>query len=374
MVRRQELSSLYRDRSGASEGVDFGLIGGLLVITALALMDLVTMIDLLGALVVGSMVAAALSTPLRTVAVSFYGVAWALVLGADHWTAAHFLRLGLNIAGGAIGYSIAMLRVTREESLRRMIRIAEIAQQAVLRPLPDVLVEAELAVRYASAAEEALIGGDLYDAVETPNGLRVIVGDVRGKGLDGVRLASVVLGTFRDAAFTRSLLVDVVAAVDESVCRYVGDEDFISAVLVELSNHELKVVNLGHPSPLRYRLGVVELLDPDLRSTPFGLSPSPQVQTFAVASGERFLLYTDGATECRDTEGAFFDLERGVRESFAAPDLGAALDTLIEDLTRHCGGSLSDDVALVLLAPRPPPHPKGGAEGFELDGALSRTS
>ncbi len=59
MVRRQELSSLYRDRSGASEGVDFGLIGGLLVITALALMDLVTMIDLLGALVVGSMVAAA---------------------------------------------------------------------------------------------------------------------------------------------------------------------------------------------------------------------------------------------------------------------------------------------------------------------------
>lgn len=147
MVRRQELSSLYRDRSGASEGVDFGLIGGLLVITALALMDLVTIIDLLGALVVGSMVAAALSTPLRTVAVSFYGVAWALVLGApDHWTAAHFLRLGLNIAGGAIGYSIAMLRVTREESLRRMIRIAEIAQQAVLRPLPDVLVEAELAL------------------------------------------------------------------------------------------------------------------------------------------------------------------------------------------------------------------------------------
>lgn len=356
MVRRQELTSLYRDRSGVSEGADWGLIGGLLVITALGLLDLITMINLLGALLVGTMVAAALSTPLRTVGVALYAAAWALLLGApDHWSTAHFLRITINIMGGAIGYSIARLRVTREEAMRRMIRIAEIAQQTVLRPLPDVLGDAELAVRYASAAEEALIGGDLYDAVETPYGLRVIVGDVRGKGLDGVRLASVVLGTFRDAAFTRPLLVDVVVAVDESVCRYVGDEDFISAVLLELSDHELKVVNLGHPSPLRYRRGEIDLLEPDLRSTPFGLSPSPRIQTFAVSADERILLYTDGVTECRDLEGAFFDLERGAGEALAASDLGAALDALIEDLTRHCGGSLSDDVALVLVAPRPPP-------------------
>jgi phosphoserine phosphatase RsbU/P len=356
LVRRQELTSLYRDRSGISEGADWGLIGGLLVITALGLLDLITMINLLGALLVGTMVAAALSTPLRTAGVALYAAAWALLLGApDHWSTAHFLRITINVMGGAIGYSIARLRVTREEAMRRMIRIAEIAQQTVLRPLPDVLGEAELAVRYASAAEEALIGGDLYDAVETPYGLRVVVGDVRGKGLDGVRLASVVLGTFRDAAFTRPLLVDVVAAVDESVCRYVGDEDFISAVLVELSEHELKVVNLGHPSPLRYRRGEVDLLEPDLRSTPFGLSPTPRIQTFAVSADERILLYTDGVTECRDLEGVFFDLERGAREALAAPDLGAALDALIDDLTRHCGGSLSDDVALVLVAPRPPP-------------------
>ena len=356
MVRRQELSSLYRDRSGVSEGFDWGLIGGLLVITALALLDLLTMINLLGALVVGSMIAAALSTPLRTVAVSLYAVAWALFLGApDHWAPAHFLRIAINLLGGAIGYSIAMLRVGREETLRRMIRIAEIAQQTVLRPLPEVLGEAELAVRYASAAEEALIGGDLYDAIETPHGLRAIIGDVRGKGLDGVRLASVALGTFRDAAFTRSLLVDVVTAVDEAVGRYAGDEDFVSAVLVELSGHELGVVNLGHPSPLRYRPGTVDLLDPQARSAPFGLSPTPRVETFAVTSGERFLLYTDGASECRDSEGAFFDLERGAREALAVPDLSGALDALIEDLTRHCGGALSDDVALVLLAPRPAP-------------------
>jgi phosphoserine phosphatase RsbU/P len=162
LVRRKELTGLYRDPSGFSQGADWGLIGGLLVITTLALLDLETTIDLLGALVVGTMIAAALSTPRRTLLVSLYAVLWALVLGApDHWTTSHILRLGLNVIGGAIGYSIARLRLMREEALRRMIRIAEIAQQTVIRPLPDALGEVELAVRYASAAEEALIGGDL---------------------------------------------------------------------------------------------------------------------------------------------------------------------------------------------------------------------
>src|SRR5215212_4141793 len=48
----------------------------------------------------------------------------------------------------------------------------------------------ELRDPYLSAAEEALIGGDFYDAAFTPHGLRLIVGDVRGKGLPAVQLAS----------------------------------------------------------------------------------------------------------------------------------------------------------------------------------------
>lgn len=354
MGRRQELRTLYRDRSGVSEGADWGLIGGLLLITALALLDLITMINLLGALVIGTMVAAALSTPGRTVGVALYALAWAVVLGApDYWTAAHLLRISINLAGGAIAYSIASLRVTREDALRRILRVAQIAQQTVLRPLPPLVGQAELAVRYASAAEEALIGGDLYDAVATDHGVRVIVGDVRGKGLDGVRLAAVVLSAFREAAFTKETLPEVVATVDESVMRYVGEEDFVSAVLLELSDHEVKLVNLGHPSPLRYRPGAVEMLDPVERSTPLGLAPSPEVESYAVVSGERILLYTDGVSECRDSEGVFFDLEKKAERALARADLGAALDALIEDLMRHCGGSLGDDVALVLLAPRP---------------------
>jgi hypothetical protein len=55
--------------------------------------------------------------------------------------------------------------------------------------------------------------------------VRLLVGDVRGKGLDAVRLAGVVLGSFRDAAQNRPDLSQVTAALDRSVTRAIGPED-----------------------------------------------------------------------------------------------------------------------------------------------------
>ena len=57
-----------------------------------------------------------------------------------------------------------------------------------------------IAARYRSATREASVGGDLYEIIPTGQGIRVIVGDVRGKGLDAVLLARQVLSAFRRAA------------------------------------------------------------------------------------------------------------------------------------------------------------------------------
>ena len=80
--------------------------------------------------------------------------------------------------------------------------IAETAQRAVLRTMPTAIGSVGLAARYVSATAEALVGGDLYEVAATPYGVRVIVGDVRGKGLEAVQTAAAVLGAFRAAAFT----------------------------------------------------------------------------------------------------------------------------------------------------------------------------
>ncbi|WP_127354777.1 hypothetical protein [Actinacidiphila soli] len=71
--------------------------------------------------------------------------------------------------------------------------VAEAAQQAVLRSPGPSVGDVRLAVRYASAADAAQIGGDLYEVLETPHGVRALVGDVRGKGLDAVQTAAVTL-------------------------------------------------------------------------------------------------------------------------------------------------------------------------------------
>jgi Stage II sporulation protein E (SpoIIE) len=71
---------------------------------------------------------------------------------------------------------------------------------------------------------------------------------VRGKGLDAVRLTGVVLGSFRDAAQEHPDPAGVVAALDRSVARAIGPEDFVTAVAVQvLTDGSAIVVNCGHP-------------------------------------------------------------------------------------------------------------------------------
>ena len=76
-----------------------------------------------------------------------------------------------------------------------------------------------VAGRYISATAAADIGGDLYEALDTPYGVRMIIGDVRGKGLDAVRLASIVLGSYRHVAYERADLRAIVADLDRAVAR-----------------------------------------------------------------------------------------------------------------------------------------------------------
>jgi len=58
-----------------------------------------------------------------------------------------------------------------------------------------------MAVRYISASASAQIGGDLYAVIMTAGSVRLIVGDVQGKGLAAVQTAATVLGAFREAAY-----------------------------------------------------------------------------------------------------------------------------------------------------------------------------
>jgi phosphoserine phosphatase RsbU/P len=175
----------------------------------------------------------------------------------------------------------------------------------------------------------------------TRYGLRVLVGDVKGKGLEAVQLAALVLAGFRAAAAHHSL-VELAAELDRSIRPRLGEEDFVTAVLAQFSRHgQLQLVNCGHPPPLRFRAGAAELLTSGEATTPLGLDPAPTIQRFTLAPSDRVLLYTDGLVEARAPDGRPFELDGQVQVVVAASSLGAALDGLVARLLEHAGGRLT---------------------------------
>lgn len=65
------------------------------------------------------------------------------------------------------------------------------------------------------------------------------------------------LGSYRHVAYERADLRAIVTDLDRAVARSVGDEDFVTAALVEERGGTLTIVNCGHPPPLLLRRGAV---------------------------------------------------------------------------------------------------------------------
>ena len=162
---------------------------------------------------IAPLVAATVADERRTAA--FAGAAVALAIGAGWWDGAtgsvtYWIRVAVVCAICAMAVVVAGMRRRREERLARMTAIAEAAQLALLPPLPPEMTGITIAARYRSATREASVGGDLYEIIPTGHGIRVIIGDVRGKGLDAVLLARHVLSAFRRSAVAMPRSVAVV--------------------------------------------------------------------------------------------------------------------------------------------------------------------
>ncbi|MFI6658520.1 PP2C family protein-serine/threonine phosphatase [Streptomyces sp. NPDC050523] len=252
------------------------------------------------------------------------------------------------------GIAAAVMRGRQEAELASVRSIAEVAQRVLLRPVPLTAGPLQAAVSYTSAVAEARIGGDLYEVVSSPHGVRMIVGDVQGKGLAAVETAAVVLGAFREAAHDEPDLVGLGERLERSVARVLEGEKFVTAVLAEVgTRHEALFLNYGHPPPMVVREdGTAHFPQPPAYAPPLGLGlhseGGPKPFSVGFAPGEQLLLYTDGVSEARDRHGDFYPLgERAVLLKDA--DAQGALDTLREDLVRHTSGPPHDDAAMLLL-------------------------
>ena len=249
----------------------------------------------------------------------------------------------------ALALDTASTLSAQSERLADVMLVAEAAQRAILAPPPERVGPVALAARYRSAALEAQVGGDLYEVVATPDRVRLLVGDVRGKGLGAVRTATVVLGEFRAAAAGPGDLSHVAREIDGRLGPHLPDpEDFVTALLVEIrGDGALTAVSCGHPSPVVLsRDGTVRTVH-TLNEPPLGLGVDPAPTTDHLDAGDRLLLFTDGLIEARRPDGTFVDLEPLLRHAATAP-FSCVLDMLLERLREVTGHELDDDLALLL--------------------------
>jgi len=307
--------------------------------------------QLLGLLVAAPLLASAYAGPGPTLLIG----ALALAMGAGYGeyagvngTRVQLVRLAAIVVAAVAAAVTGHTRERRTARIATLSRLAEVAQAAVLRPLPDRVGPVIVAARYVSADADAHIGGDLYEVLDTPYGLRAIIGDVRGKGLDAVRLASAVLGSFRHVAYERADLRNVVTDLDRAVARAVFEEDFVTALLVEIRGSQLLLLNCGHPPPLLIRQGTVRPLDPPYDAPPLGFLPTPVGRSEQLEPGDRLLLYTDGLTEAR-RDRAFFPLAERAAATVGRGSVGHGLQVLESALRGWVPGRLTDDIALVAL-------------------------
>jgi phosphoserine phosphatase RsbU/P len=266
--------------------------------------------------------------PVRTALLAAWTVLLGLGLALDRPGSADRLGSPLSVLVLLAAFAVAnsVLRCAAQRRLGQARAAARVAQSALLREVPRSVAAARLASRYLSASAEAQVGGDLLEVVADGGNPRWLVGDTRGKGLPAVRLASVAATSFRDACAQPGLsLTEVARAVDLSVTRAAGQEDFVTAVFAELDPRGwLQLVNCGHPPPLRLSAdGDLAALAPAAFATPLGLHPDLHLSTFSVRGGDRLLFFTDGLLEARDRAGRFFRLDQQIN-ALLKPDLQAA--------------------------------------------------
>lgn len=252
------------------------------------------------------------------------------------------------LIAGCIAVAVALVRQRQQQRWSALSRLASVAQQAVLRPVGPVVGQLRLAGRYVSASDHADIGGDLYEAVDTPYGARLVIGDVRGKGLPAVRLASTVLGSFRHVAYERADLRTVVSDLDRAVARGADYEDFVTAAFLEVRGGTLTIYSCGHPAPLLLRRGELQLLEPTAAAPPLGFKPIAKSVTVRLEPGDRLLLYTDGLAEAR-RDGKFFPVSERAWGLLGHGSIVDGLASLESALRSWVGGPLGDDIALMLI-------------------------
>ncbi len=237
----------------------------------------------------------------------------------------------------------ARLVQAEEESRRYQQELtiaASIQQRLMAVTIPEVPF-ARLCGKNLSCKE---IGGDFFDAVNTEEGLAIVLADVAGKGVSAALLASTLQGMMYSQLVARMPLTEIVASANHFLTSKRIGEKYATVIIARLRHDgELEYVNCGHIPPLLVCGG--EIIRPSHGNLPVGLLADATYESdrYSLHAGDRLVLVTDGVTEAENAEGEFFDNER---LEIAAKK--GTMQDIFAAVSEFCGSTpLNDDCTVV---------------------------
>ena len=192
------------------------------------------------------------------------------------------------------------------------------------------------------------VGGDTFDYTLDRDCLQVSITDAVGHQVDAALLATLLVGSLRNARRRGLDLASQARYANDSMAENSAAGQFVTGQLlrVELRSGTAGIVNAGHTLPLRLRDGKVDEV-PLRIEAPFGVLPGKpfEVQPFPLEPGDRIILLTDGMLE---RNAASLDVAAALADSAdlhpreVVHELGAAV-------LKATGGDLRDDATMVCL-------------------------
>ena len=195
--------------------------------------------------------------------------------------------------------------VTARENIARERRAVRVLNEALVHPDFPTVAGFEFAARYVAAQEEVDIGGDWYDAFETPGGKTMLtIGDVSGHGLRAARLMAKLRHAARAYACLDARPEHVLVRLNDFLHHFGQGDEFatIQVCVLDPAQATVTIVSAGHPPPVFVDPASTSLVGV-VNTEPASFFPpdrQPEPTTITIPGGAALLLYTDGLVERRN--------------------------------------------------------------------------
>lgn len=198
--------------------------------------------------------------------------------------------------------SHAAVAIHNAMSYEREERVADVLQKSFLSPDKIVVDGFEIASKYASALEEAKVGGDFYDVTKLSDGrIALVIGDVSGKGLAAAVHTAMAKYALRAYLSEGHGPAAALTRLDKTVAESTKLETFVTLFcgILDTKTGELAYASAGHEPAIYCANGSNTLLNATGPILGLGLDSNYEQETVTLENGSILLLYTDGVSEAR---------------------------------------------------------------------------